>query len=291
MISDVFAELLINNYRPSCGGGILCVPQRAAGSGALCFGFSSLAVKLCICHIGTLSCPTRGAVMLFVIKRYTKIDEVSTRGSSIGRHRGRDKRKKKRGTIGGVVLVNMGGDGWGEKHRKKHVAWYTRAGKLCVIANTNLTLASNTSPGRNLPNCKKLHRRESDLSARSFRFVAWTLPKKRWFFLQFLFVFFLFQEDRGTREDKKLYYSKNGTTCNPSTTSCVRTVSFEIQFKNDRNWFSVLWMVIESTRCHGNAAVLGKAVASCEKNRWKRGLFFCIVWPKLLDSTWRNYKL
>lgn len=31
-----------------------------------------------------------------------------------------------------------------------------RAGKLCVIANTNLTFASNTSPGRNFPNCKKI---------------------------------------------------------------------------------------------------------------------------------------
>lgn len=34
---------------------------------------------------------------------------------------------------------------------RRYIFW---AGKLCVIANTNLTFASNTSPGRNFPNCK-----------------------------------------------------------------------------------------------------------------------------------------
>lgn len=44
-----------------------------------------------------------------------------------------------------------------EKHIEKDLAGNAiRAGKLCVIANTNLTLASSTSPGRNFPNCKKL---------------------------------------------------------------------------------------------------------------------------------------
>lgn len=54
----------------------------------------------------------------------------------------RKKRKKKNGGEGGT------------RYNTEDCWWWYLAGKLCVIANTNLTFASNTSPGRNFPNCK-----------------------------------------------------------------------------------------------------------------------------------------
>lgn len=81
--------------------------------------------------------------------------------------------KKSRGLVGegGPQKNTKIQKGWSmpvrqkEKEKKKQSdtkdcwwRWFW-AGKLCVIANTNLTFMSNTSPGRNFPNCKN-HRDE-----------------------------------------------------------------------------------------------------------------------------------